>query len=150
MDLGFKARAAIVTGVPRVVGREAARQFLEEGVRVMICGRTAQTIEQSRAELVKQCRGGVRAVVAHMTEAAGISKRVDAAKQKFGTIDISINNAGRMYSCRLPAITDADLKEQFATKNLRIPVSDTFGIPCHECLKMGPHHQHHRRCRQRA
>ena len=39
MDLGIKGRAAIVTGASRGIGRETARQFLEEGVRVMICGR---------------------------------------------------------------------------------------------------------------
>ena len=38
MDLGIKGRSAIVTGGSRGIGRETARQFLEEGVRVMICG----------------------------------------------------------------------------------------------------------------
>ncbi len=48
MDLGIKGRSAIVTGGSRGIGRETARQFLEEGVRVMICGRNAESLEQRR------------------------------------------------------------------------------------------------------
>ena len=116
MDLGIKGRAAIVTGASRGIGREAARQFLEEGVRVMICGRNAETLEKTRAELAQQTGGEVHAIVADMTKEADVARLVDAAKQKFGTVDILINNAGQMYSGRFAAMTDAGLKEQFETK----------------------------------
>lgn len=116
MDLGIKGRAAIVTGASRGIGRETARQFLEEGVRVMICGRNAGTIEKARTELAQQTGGEVHAVVADMTREADIARLVDAAKQKFGAIDILVNNAGQMYSGRFDVMTDAGLKEQFETK----------------------------------
>lgn len=116
MDLGIKGKAAIVTGASRGIGRETARQFLEEGARVMICGRNPETIEKARAELAQQTGGEVHAMVADMTQEADIAKLVDAAKLKFGTIDILINNAGQMYSGRFAAMTDAGLKEQFETK----------------------------------
>jgi 3-oxoacyl-[acyl-carrier protein] reductase len=116
MDLGIKGRAAIVTGASRGIGRETARQFLEEGARVMICGRNAATLEQTRAELARQTGGEIHAVVADMTKEADIAALIDAAKKKFGTVDILINNAGQMYSGRFAAMTDAGLKEQFETK----------------------------------
>jgi 3-oxoacyl-[acyl-carrier protein] reductase len=116
MDLGIKGRAAIVTGASRGIGRETARQFLEEGVRVMICGRNAETIEKARAELAQQTGGEVHAVVADMTKEADIARLVEAARQKFGTVDILINNAGQMYAGRFDVMTDAGLKEQFETK----------------------------------
>lgn len=116
MDLGIKGRAAIVTGASRGIGREAARQFLEEGVRVMICGRNAETIEKARAELAAQTGGEVHAVVADMTKEVEIARLVDAARQKFGTVDILVNNAGQMYSGRFAVMSDAGLKEQFETK----------------------------------
>jgi len=42
MDLGIKGRRAIVTGGGSGIGYETARLFLEEGVRVLIAGRTAE------------------------------------------------------------------------------------------------------------
>lgn len=116
MDLGIKGRAAIVTGASRGIGRETARQFLEEGVRVMICGRNADSLEKTRAELAQQTGGEVHAVVADMTRERDIGHLVAAACQKMGTVDILINNAGQMYSGRFAAMTDAGLKEQFETK----------------------------------
>jgi 3-oxoacyl-[acyl-carrier protein] reductase len=116
MDLGISGRAAIVTGASRGIGRETARQFLEEGVRVMICGRNAETLERTRSELAQSTGGEIHAVVADTSKDADIVRLVDAAKQRFGKIDILVNNAGQMYSGRFNALTEAGLKEQFETK----------------------------------
>src|ERR1051325_377917 len=104
MDLGIKGRSAIVTGGSRGIGREAARQFLEEGVRVTICGRNAETLERTRAELAQQTGGEVHAVVADMVKAQDAEKLVNAATARFGTVDILVNNAGQMYSGRFAAM----------------------------------------------
>ena len=116
MDLGIKGRAAIVTGGSRGIGREAARQFLEEGVRVTICGRNAETIERARAELAAATGGEVHAVVADMTQERDIARLVDSARERFGKVDILVNNAGQMYSGRFAVMNDAGLKEQLETK----------------------------------
>ncbi|HEV7391815.1 MAG TPA: SDR family NAD(P)-dependent oxidoreductase, partial [Burkholderiales bacterium] len=116
MDLGIKGRSAIVTGGSRGIGRETARQFLEEGVRVTICGRNAETLERTRAELAKQTGGEVHAVIADTMKQADIERLVASAKQRFGTVDILVNNAGQMYSGRFAVLTEAGLKEQFETK----------------------------------
>ena len=71
MDLGIKGRVAIVTGGSRGIGRETARQFLEEGVRVMISGRNAESIQKTRDELAKQTGGDIKCVVADMTKEIG-------------------------------------------------------------------------------
>ena len=116
MDLGIKGRAAIVTGGSRGIGRETARQFLEEGVRVTICGRNGETLDATRDALAKATGGDIQAVVADMTKEADIARLVDAAKERHGTVDILVNNAGQMYSGRFAVLTDEGLKEQFETK----------------------------------
>src|SRR6476660_2250947 len=116
MDLGIKGKSAIVTGGSRGIGRETARQFLEEGVRVTICGRNAETLERARADLATQTGGEVHAVVADTINPADIERLVASAKQRFGTVDILVNNAGQMYSGRFAVLTEAGLKEQFETK----------------------------------
>ncbi|MEQ1867878.1 MAG: SDR family NAD(P)-dependent oxidoreductase, partial [Micropepsaceae bacterium] len=55
-----------------------------EGARVLICGRNAETLEKTRAELALQTGGEVHATVADMTKEGDIARLVDAAKQKFG------------------------------------------------------------------
>jgi len=116
MDLGIKGKRAIVTGASRGIGRETARQFLEEGARVMICGRNAETLEKTRAELAGQTGGEIHAVVADMIKPADIGKLVGAAQKQLGGVDILVNNAGQMYSGRFDVMTDDGLKEQLETK----------------------------------
>jgi len=116
MEMGIKGRSAIVTGGSRGIGRETARQFLEEGVRVTICGRNAETLVKTAAELAKATGGEIHTVVADMTKEADIARLVDSAKQRFGTVDILVNNAGQMYSGRFAVLNDAGLKEQLETK----------------------------------
>ena len=116
MDLGIKGRSAIVTGGSRGIGRETARQFLEEGVRVTICGRNAETLNQTRDELAKATGGEIQAVVADMTKQNDIERLVGTAKERYGTVDILVNNAGQMYSGRFAVMTDEGLRTQFETK----------------------------------
>lgn len=116
MDLGIKGRAAIVTGGSRGIGRETARQFLEEGVRVMTCARNAEALERTCAELAKATGGEIHGVVADMTKPDDIARLVESAKQRFGTVDILVNNAGQMYSGRFNVLTDEGLSEQLETK----------------------------------
>jgi 3-oxoacyl-[acyl-carrier protein] reductase len=116
MDLGIRGRSAIVTGGSRGIGRETARQFLEEGVQVTICGRNADTLERTRSELAQATRGDIHAVVADMNKPEDIERLVAAAREKFGSVNILVNNAGQMYSGRFDVMTDAGLREQFETK----------------------------------
>jgi len=116
MDLGIKGRRAIVTGGSSGIGFETARQFLEEGVRVLITGRNQQKLDKARDDLAKRTGGEVHAVVADMTKESDIAKMVETAKQKLGGVDILINNAGQMYSGRFAAFSDNDMKTQLETK----------------------------------
>src|SRR3978361_1195752 len=88
MDLGIKGRRAIVTGGGSGIGYETARLFLEEGVRVLIAGRTADKINKARDALAKKTGGEVHAVQADMTKEADIKRVVEAAKEKLGGVDI--------------------------------------------------------------
>ena len=116
MDLGIKGRRAIITGGSSGIGFETARQFLEEGARVLITGRNQQKLEKARDDLAKRTGGEVHAAVADMTKESDIAKMVETAKQKLGGVDILVNNAGQMYSGRFASIKDDELKTQLETK----------------------------------
>jgi 3-oxoacyl-[acyl-carrier protein] reductase len=116
MDLGLKGRRAIVTGGSSGIGYETARQFLEEGARVLITGRNQPKLDKARDDLAKRTGGEVHAIVADMTKESDIAKMVETTKQKLGGVDILVNNAGQMYSGRFAAFDDKDMKTQLETK----------------------------------
>ncbi len=116
MDLGIKGRRAIVTGGSSGIGFETARQFLEEGVRVLITGRDEKKLMAARDDLAKRTGGEVHALVADMTRESDIAKMVATAKEKLGGVDILVNNAGTMYSGRFAVLDDNEMKNQLETK----------------------------------
>src|ERR1700730_13017979 len=116
MDLGIRNRRAIVTGGGSGIGYETARQFLEEGVRVVICGRGEGKINMARDTLASAPGGKIHAVQADMSKEADIARLVDTANTLLSGVDILVNNAGTMYSGRFAALTDESLKVQLETK----------------------------------
>jgi 3-oxoacyl-[acyl-carrier protein] reductase len=120
MDLGIKGRRAIVTGGGSGIGFETARQFLEEGVRVLIAGRTADKINKARDDLARKTGGEVHAVQADMTKEADIKRMVDTAKEKLGGVDILVNNAGVIQpGLSMLADTDDELFDRLVSINLK-------------------------------
>jgi 3-oxoacyl-[acyl-carrier protein] reductase len=105
-----------VTGGGSGIGYETAREFLQEGVRVAICGRNKAKLNMAREQLAQQTGGEIHTVQADMTNEADIVRLVDTAKAKLGGVDILVNNAGTMYSGRFAALTDESLKLQLETK----------------------------------
>ena len=72
MDLGIKGRRAIVTGGGSGIGYETAREFLQEGVRVAICGRNEAKLNMAREQLAQKTGGEIHTVQADMTNEADI------------------------------------------------------------------------------
>jgi len=89
-------RVALITGSGRGIGRAIARLFANEGAAVFLTARTemelaATTNEINGATRHQEMAGFVTADLAHE---AGCTRVVAAAREKFGRIDILINNAG--------------------------------------------------------
>ena len=116
MDLGIKGRVAIVSGGSRGIGRETAREFLEAGVKVMICARNGDAVTTTAKELTQKTGGDVRSIAADMRKPEDVQRLVDETVRAFGTVDILVNNAGTMYSGRFEELTEDGLRNQLDTK----------------------------------
>jgi len=100
MDLGLRDKVAVVTGSSRGLGKATAVALAREGTRVVLNGRTEESLNQTTNE-IKQAGGQVEAVVADVSTDAGCQKLVDQALASFGQIDILVNNAGGGTPARL-------------------------------------------------
>ncbi|MCU1501106.1 MAG: ydaD [Ilumatobacteraceae bacterium] len=100
-------RTAIVTGGTRGLGFAIARTFLRAGANVVICGRTADQAEEAAATL----GGASVGVAAHMGDLAAVEQLVETTVERFGGIDVVVNNAGISLGMNLEAMTVAGLQK---------------------------------------
>jgi meso-butanediol dehydrogenase/(S,S)-butanediol dehydrogenase/diacetyl reductase len=84
---------AIVTGAATGIGRATAHALVRDGFGVALVGRRPEPLEQLAAELTD--RGGqVVAAPADVTSPEQVAAAVAAAVQRFGRVDVLVNNAG--------------------------------------------------------
>lgn len=92
MDLGLQDRVARVTGSARGIGKAIAKVLLQEGCSVVICDIDEEKLAKTESELSNY--GNVLAVPTDVTDMGDVKRLVNTAVEKFGTIDILINNVG--------------------------------------------------------
>ena len=93
MDLGLKGKTAIVTAASLGLGRAIAEELAAEGANLAICARRAEPLEEARAAI--EAKGvEVLAQTADMARKDDIEAFVGAAAERFGGVDVLVNNAG--------------------------------------------------------
>jgi short-subunit dehydrogenase len=86
-------KTVLLTGGSRGLGLVMARQLVQQGVRLAICARDRAELERARVEL-QQCDGEVLTVPCDVTDRSQVDQMVQQVRDRFGPIDILINNAG--------------------------------------------------------
>ncbi len=89
----MNGKNAIVTGSTRGIGLAIADSFLDAGATVTICGRKQEGVDIALEEL-KGYGDRVLGVAAHVGEQDGREKLISSAEEKFGTVNVLVNNAG--------------------------------------------------------
>ncbi|MGD6872216.1 3-oxoacyl-ACP reductase FabG [Sutcliffiella horikoshii] len=88
----LEGKVAIITGAANGLGLEAARVFLKEGAKVALVDYDATLGEQRTGEL--QAEGEAAFYQVDVSNQAKVVEMVSMVKERFGKIDILINNAG--------------------------------------------------------
>jgi short-subunit dehydrogenase len=86
-------RAAIVTGASRGIGRAIAEALAEDGYSLTISARKPDTLETAAAEF-REKGHEVEPVAANMADEDGIKSVVQRHRERFGRLDVLVNNAG--------------------------------------------------------
>ncbi|MBW2123619.1 MAG: SDR family oxidoreductase [Deltaproteobacteria bacterium] len=90
----LKGKVAIITGGNDGIGRVIALTFVEEGARVSICGRRKEKLKEAEEE-IKSRGGEVLSLVTDISREEEVESMVAKTVDRFGTLDILVNNASR-------------------------------------------------------
>ncbi|HEV8309897.1 MAG TPA: 3-oxoacyl-[acyl-carrier-protein] reductase [Methylomirabilota bacterium] len=101
------ARVAIVTGGTRGIGRAVARALTADRFSVVLSGRDAARVEETARE-IEASGGQAVGVVADMARGDDVQRLIGEAQQRFGRIDLLVNNAGITRDGLLIRMKDPD------------------------------------------
>src|SRR5580704_14451156 len=104
MDLQLKGKTALVTGSTAGIGLAIAQVLTKEGALVIVNGRTKE-----RVEAAKKTSGAAHGIAADLATEAGARELID----RFGQVDILVNNLGIFEPKPFEQITDDDWRRFF-------------------------------------
>jgi NAD(P)-dependent dehydrogenase (short-subunit alcohol dehydrogenase family) len=103
-------RVAIVTGASSGLGVAFAKALAEAGADLVLAGRRAERLEQTRT-LVEQAGRRAIVVAADVAVPEEAQAVVDAAMNEFGHVDVLVNNAGKGTAVPATRETPAEFRE---------------------------------------
>lgn len=98
-----------ISGCSTGFGRELAKLVLAKGWRAVVTARDRQRV----ADLASGSEARVLALALDVTDDAQIAAAVAAAEERFGTIDVLVNNAGYGYQSSIEEGVDAEIRAMF-------------------------------------
>ncbi|MHC4713557.1 MAG: glucose 1-dehydrogenase, partial [Planctomycetota bacterium] len=133
-DFRLNGDIALVTGASRGLGRAMAVALAEAGADVAVTARSKDALEET-ARLVKKARRKALAFPANVEDKGAVELLIEAVLEKFGKIDILVNNVGA--TARYPAedfplaewdrIMDVNVRSVFVLTNLVVQSMKTTG-----------------------
>jgi len=111
MDLGLAGRACAVTGAGRGIGRATARMLCEAGAQVLLVARTESELAEAAAECGRAgaaANGRAAHLVLDVTAPDTGDRILAEATERFGVLDVIVNNAGAASWRDLDDVPEAD------------------------------------------
>ena len=113
-------KVAVLTGGGSGIGRATALRFAEEGARVVVDDLNQAWADETVSLVAKQ-GGEAVAVIADVTERAGVRKMFGTAQERFGGYDILVNNAGVLSHASI-----LDLEEEEWDRVMRVNLRSMY------------------------
>lgn len=102
-------QVVIITGASSGIGASLAKEFSSHGARVVLAARRKEKLD----EVARACAGEALSVVCDVTMAEDRVRLVDTALERFGRIDVLVNNAGIGLYGPFEQTTEQDLRSLF-------------------------------------
>ncbi len=111
---GFAGQVVVITGGSRGLGFALAQEFAGRGARLVICGRDQEILREAETRL-QAMRAEVLAVPCDVTDQSQAEALIKQAVERFGRVDVLINNAGTIAVGPLESQTVADFEAAMGT-----------------------------------
>jgi NAD(P)-dependent dehydrogenase (short-subunit alcohol dehydrogenase family) len=121
MTTRFSGKTVLVTGAGSGIGRTTALAFAAEGAQVVVAGRTAASLDETVALIEAQGKKAL-AVTTDVSRSDEVRALVEAAVDRFGSLDVAVNNAAVFHG----GTPLADLPEADWHAELDINVTGVF------------------------
>lgn len=118
MDFGLAGKSALVAASSKGLGKASALALAREGARVTICARTEADLAATADQISRETGAEALAVPADLSSAAGIHSVVAAAAERFGGVDVLVNNSGGPARGHFADFTDDDWRRAFEVVTL--------------------------------
>lgn len=116
MDLGVTGKVAIITGGSEGIGLAAATRLSQEGARVALVARTQADLDARVSALTADTGHEVAGMACDMRDEDAVAGMVKQVVERFGGIDILINNAGTSMATTFADMTNEMVDEDFGLK----------------------------------
>ncbi len=121
-------RYAVVMGASSGLGRATAALFAREGARVLVVARRRDLL-QSLVDEIAAAGGVAYAIDADVTREGDVRHVFDVASERFGSVDVLFNNAGRQLFSSVIDTTIADWDDVIATNTRSIILACRQAVP---------------------
>ncbi|CAN5662080.1 N/A [soil metagenome] len=118
MELSQKS--VLLTGAGSGIGRATAIELARKGARLTLVGRRREPLEET-ARLVSETGSEAQVISGDVTVPEVRQRAVEAAVERFGGLDVPINNAGAVRAGRLENVDAEDMQTQIES-NLAAPI----------------------------
>ncbi|MBY0379370.1 MAG: SDR family oxidoreductase [Burkholderiales bacterium] len=106
-------KTIFITGASRGVGLEIAKRFAKDGCNIAFVAKTVEahpklkgTIDTAKAEILAAGANDVTAIQCNVCDLEELKKAIDLVGQKYGKIDVLVNNASSIYLVKTQDLTE--------------------------------------------
>jgi NAD(P)-dependent dehydrogenase (short-subunit alcohol dehydrogenase family) len=105
----LRGQVVIVTGAGRGIGKAIAQASAEAGATVLLAARSAEELEKAAAEIRAKGKAAV-AVPTDLVDKAASENLIKTAVDRFGRLDVLVNNAGTNHIANLVMTKEEDFR----------------------------------------